>query len=167
MKQANWFDDTFLPSLFEKWQNRDKKYPQIILTEAQAHQCRSRMETHYSFSSFCGQSFATGMEYEWRGRRVWLQERGRYTFLSFGPTSEETVEAAQAEEVRQHDRKLERLRKLRSKHSPRLGEYAADARRRLENAKDYLLDEDNDTDDIAFYTRQAKMAQEELDICIG
>ncbi|MCD7805464.1 MAG: hypothetical protein LUH03_10065 [Oscillospiraceae bacterium] len=167
MKQTNWFDDTLLPSLFEKWQNRDKQYSQIILTEAQAQQCSSRMEQKTSFSEFHGKSCVVGMEYSWRGRTVFLQKRGRYTFLSFGLTSEETAEAAQAEEDRQHDRKLERLRKLRAKDSPLLDRYTADAQRRLENAQDWLLDDDNDADDITYYTRQAKMAQEELDVCIG
>ncbi len=73
-----WTRETLMPSLFERFQNRDKKYCEIVISDR-------------IFSILTAQMKADHICYkaEWNGRGVVVTTRGSYHFINFGITAEE------------------------------------------------------------------------------
>ena len=114
----SWFDDTFLPSLFERF-GRETHW----LTRKQTAICTRYMERHtVMVDQFQGDR--TRHHYytrEWRGRIVTLNysKLNGCGTISFGSTEQERADLAKRREVERTERELRSLRRLRERHPER------------------------------------------------
>lgn len=104
-KMDKFVSETLLPSIFERWKERNKEYPTIIVSDKVAGILSGVMKQHHVMGYY--KSIVTGKECEWNGRTVYLYKRGRWHFVSFGPTEEEQKDAAMQAEARGMERDIE------------------------------------------------------------
>ena len=156
MKKMNKFvAETLLPSLFERWEGRDKRYPSIIISERE-------------WGVLLGQC---GTEFRWEGRICILHRRGRWCFLSFGQTEAEQQAIAALAEAREMEREVSSAQRMAAKAGGKSREVIAKMlnsyEERLRSLVGIIEDEESDPEYIAWAMRQEAHVRQVIEILIG
>lgn len=147
-----WFNDVFLPSLFE----RAGIGKTLWLSRKQTAVCTDHMEKKtFSFSDGFGTYRHDNYFYSWNGRQVILSysKLNGCGSISFGMSKEEQEQAAKEREAERRQLELDSVKRLK-RHPERL-------ENRIKALKDqeesFLFDlsfDDNTQEDIDFYTKK-------------
>lgn len=162
---SKWVENVLLQDLFNKYQNRDKQYCEIIISSKQADSIATIMTQKTSFNEFTGTSRPIGKECYWNGRHVFLSHRGSYYFLSFGMNDSEKIKLANSHHEKEFQRQIDSAKKLverfnnatedkMTQYAERIGKRVSDLTAELDSAKCALSEGDNDAEDIEYYNEK-------------
>lgn len=152
-----WIDNKLLPSLLEKFQNRDKKYSSIIITDRQANFLSSYMKQHYNYNSFHSKCWVSHLEYGWKDRTVYLRKQGNYYMLSFSPNKEEQEAFARTIRQAEHKKNLAMAKRAVEKNNRRLLETMKD---RASQSIVYFATMVKEEPEDEYYAKKLAMAKE-------
>lgn len=143
-----WVSETLLPSLYERYIARDPKHVGIIVSGKVNQILLDNMTADSHFGTW--KPVVTGSSLYWRGRRVSLQNNGRYHILTFGLTDEERNAAADTEETRKLTKEIEDAKAAARRLTPeRIARRIEKARGNLGGYKDYLEDPEATPEEIS------------------
>lgn len=146
-----WVSETLLPSLYERYLSRDPKHVGIIVSDKVNQILLDNMTADSHFGTW--KHVVTGASLYWRGRRVSLQNNGRYHILTFGLTDEERSTAAAAEETRRLAKEIEDTETVARRSTPeRIARRIERARENLGEYMDYLEDPESTPEEISWAT---------------
>ena len=156
-----WFNETFHASLFE----RAGTCKTMWLTQKQTAICIDNMEKHVVRTlGFQGDSTKhLWFSCEWNGRNVRLNysKLNKCGSIEFSFTEAEL--AVRKEEIKKGRERIENERIERIKRRPeRLAKVIADIKKEIERFETELSYEDNEPDEVEFYTHELEEANAKL-----
>lgn len=157
----SWFDDTFLPSLFERF-GRETRW----LTRKQTAICTRYMEQHTVMVGQLGDRMRHHYyTREWRGRTVTLNysKLNGCGTISFGSTEQERIELAERQEVEKRERELRSLRRLRDKYMDRFLKQLETARNTVQYWEDTIKEDQVDPEMEKCLPRDRELLAEALE----
>lgn len=153
-------DEKLLPSLWAKYQRRDKRYCEIIISDNQAHYLASEMHQVHTMGMHA--SRVIGLECQWQGRSVMLRKRGQYYFVAFGTTQDEDDANAIMAEDERMAKELEMAKKCKARGNPgRISKKLEDAKKRLES---YIIYSDDEAEEKGYKVKMQKHYKQIIDI---
>lgn len=144
MPKNNWFDEIFLPSIFEYVQKSVGLCKNCKISDKQFEICRQNMEEVNTYDINYGVSY-TYYIYVWNGRKV-IVTRYTNSYISFSLNSTESEQARQEEEKAREAEKLERLERIKQ-NPERLKKSLSKKLEKLENLKNELQEAIADQED--------------------
>lgn len=140
MKKSNWFDDVFIPSLFDYFQKGGKTISekQLYVFEGKngvkSHQLLQQNSINGGFYVF-----GSSMEYKWRGREVYVypQSNGRAR-ISFSMTKEEKENWKIEQEKDGESEKIREIKEMKKENPERFSQRLEKAEKRLIKSIRYL-----------------------------
>lgn len=138
-----WFDNTFLPSLFNRYGANNPHW----ITAKQTQVCTDNMQVNTCIEN---DGFTTMRHkyftYEWNGRKVTLQyssKNGCGTIV-FSSTITEATEASKQNAIAKQSAEVERLRKQKANHPDHFSKRIAEVEARVNNLKDMIAMDEAD-----------------------
>ena len=158
----SWFDDTFLPSLFERF-GRETRW----LTRKQTAICTQNMEQHTVMVGQFQGDRARHHYYtkEWRGRTVTLNysKLNGCGTISFGSTEQERIELAARQEVEKKERELKSLKRLRERRFDVFLKRLEQARDSVKYWEDEIKEDQADPETAKYVERDRECLSEALE----
>lgn len=158
----SWFDDTFLPSLFERF-GRETHW----LTRKQTAICTRYMERHTVMVDQFQGDWTRHHYYtkEWRGRIVTLNysKLNGCGTISFGSTEQERADLAKRQEVERTERELRSLRRLRERRPDRFLKQLEDARNAVKYWEEEIEEDQADPEMQKYLPRDRELLAEALE----
>ena len=146
-----WVSETLLPSLYEQYLSRNPKHVGIIVSDKVNQILLGNMTPDYRWGVW--KTIVVGSSLYWRGRRVSLQNHGRYHILTFGLTDDERDAVAEAERAKQLAKEIERAKTAARRSNPdEIARRIERAQRSADGYKDYLDDPESTPDEIIWAT---------------
>lgn len=158
-----WFDDVFLPSVFEYVQKSVGLGENCKISDKQFNICRQNMEEH----NCCDASYHTNYSYYsyvWEGRKV-IVTRHTNSYISFSLNSTESEQARQEEEKAREAEKLERLERVKQ-NPERLQKSLSKKLEKLERLQNELqeaIDDEEEADIIDCIKDDISKLQNDID----
>ena len=163
MPKNKWFDEVFLPSLFEYAQKTVGLCKNCKISDKQFYVCCQNMEDHSSYHVSYGTPHIY-YSYMWNDRNI-IVTRHNNNYISFSCNSAEAAQARQEEEA---ERKAEKIAMLEHiKQNPeRLEKSLAKKFAKLEKLKNELseaLDDEEEADIISMIKDDISKLQKDID----
>ena len=165
MPKNKWFDEVFLPSLFEYAQKTVGLCKNCKISNKQFYVCCQNMEEHNSYDVSYGTPF-TYYDYVWNDRNV-IVTRHNNNYISFSANSAEAAQARQEEEAEREAEKLAMLERIKQ-NPERLEKSLVKKLAKLEKLKNELSEalEDDEEDIINMIKDDISKLQKEIDFLI-
>ena len=163
MPKNKWFDEVFLPSIFEYAQKTVGLCKNCKISDKQFYVCCQNMEEHNSYDVSYGTPH-TYYDYVWNDRNV-IVIRHNNNYISFSANSAEAAQARQEEETEREAEKLAMFNRIKQ-NPERLEKSLANKFSELEKLKKELseaLDDDEDADIIDMIKDDISKLQEDID----
>ena len=163
MSKNKWFDEVFMPSLFEYAQKTVGLYKNCKISDKQFYVCCQNMVEHNSYDA----SYGTPITYYdsvWNDRNV-IVTRHNNNYISFSFNSAEIAQARQEEEAEREAEKLAMLERIKQ-NPERLEKSLANKLAKLEKLKNELseaLDDEEDDDIISMIKDDISKLQNDID----
>ena len=163
MSKNKWFDEAFLPSLFEYALKTVGLCKNCKISDKQFNICRQNMDEVNCFDSDYRVNYSY-YSYKWNDRNV-IVTRHNNNYISFSFNSAETVQARQEEEQTRKAEKLAILEHIKQ-NPERLEKSLANKFSKLEKLKKELseaLDHEEDDDIISMIKDDISKLQKDID----
>ena len=163
MSKNKWFNDVFLPSLFEYAQKTVGLCKNCKISDKQFNICRQNMEEHSSYDVSYGTPHIY-YSYMWNDRNV-IVTRHNNNYISFSCNSAEAAQSKQEEEAEKQAEKIAMLNRIKQ-NPERLKKSLANKLAKLEKLKKELseaLDDEEDADIIDMIKYDISKLQEDID----
>ena len=148
MPKNKWFDEVFLPSLFEYVQKTVGLCKNCKISDKQFNICRQNMEEHNSYDVSYGTPH-TYYSYVWNDRNV-IVTRHNNNYISFSFNSAETAQARKEEDAERQAEKMAMLERIKQ-NPERLEKSLAKKLAKLEKLQNELseaIDDEEESDII-------------------
>ena len=163
MPKNKWFNEVFLPSLFEYAQKTVGLGKNCKISNKQFNICRQNMEEHNSYDVSYGTPH-TYYDYVWNDRNI-IVTRHNNNYISFSYNSDEAAQARQEEEQAREAEKLAMFNRIKQ-NPERLEKSLANKFFKLEKLKKELseaIDDEEDDDIIDMIKDDISKLQEDID----
>ena len=163
MPKNQWFDEVFLPSLFEYAQKSVGMCKNCKISDKQFNICRQNMEEVKCYESDYRINYSY-YSYKWNDRQV-IVTRHNNNYISFSFNSAEAAQARQEEEAERQAEKMAMLKRIKQ-NPERLEKSLANKLAKLEKLQNELseaLDDDEDDDIIDMIKDDISKLQEDID----
>ena len=163
MSKNKWFNDVFLPSLFEYAQKTVGLCKNCKISDKQFNICRQNMEEVNSYDVSYGIPHIY-YSYVWNGRNV-IVTRHNNNYISFSFNSAETAQARQEEEAERQAEKMAMLEHIKQ-NPERLEKSLAKKLAKLEKLQNELseaIDDEEDADIIDSIKNDISKLQNDID----
>ena len=163
MPKNKWFDEVFLPSLFEYAQKTVGLCKNCKISDKQFYVCCQNMEEHNSYDINYGTPH-TYYDYVWNDRNV-IVTRYNNNYISFSANSAEAAQARQEEEAEREAEKMAMLERIKQ-NPKRLEKSLANKLAKLEKLQNELteaLDDDEEEDIISMIKDDISKLQNDIE----
>lgn len=163
MPKNKWFDNVFLPSIFDYVQKSVGLCKNCKISDKQFNICRQNMEEHNCYDT----SYHTNYiyySYVWNNRQV-IVTRHTNSYISFSLNSTESEQARQEEEKAREAEKLERLERIKQ-NPERLKKSLSkklEKLQKLQNELQEAIDDEEDIDIIDYIKDDISKLQNDID----
>lgn len=163
MPKNKWFDEVFLPSLFEYAEKTVGLHKNCKISDKQFYVCCQNMEEHNSYDVSYGTPH-TYYSYVWNDRNV-IVTRHNNNYISFSANSAETAQARQEEEAEKQAEKIAMYNRIKQ-NPERLEKSLAKKFAKLEKLQNELseaIDDEEDADIIDSIKDDISKLQKDID----
>ena len=163
-KKNKWFDEVFLPSLFEYAQKNVGLCKNCKISDKQFNICRQNMEEVKCYNSDYRVNYSY-YSYMWNDRQVIVTRRNN-NYISFSCNSVEAAQARQEEEAEKQAEKMAMLEHIKQ-NPERLEKSLAKKLAKLEKLQNELseaLDDEEEADIISMIKDDISKLQNDIDL---
>ena len=164
MSKNKWFNEVFLPSLFEYVKKTVGLCKNCKISDKQFNICRQNMEEVKCYDSDYRKSYSY-YNYMWNDRNV-IVTRHNNNYISFSFNSAEAAQARQEEEAEREAEKLAMYNRIKQ-NPERLEKSLSNKLAKLEKLKNELseaLDNEEDADIISMIKDDISKLQNDIDL---
>ena len=163
MLKSQWFNDVFLPSLFEYAQKAVGLCESCKISDKQFNICRQNMEEVKCYDADYHKNYIY-YRYTWNDRNI-IVIRHKNNYISFSLNSPETVQAKQEEEAKKEIERIAMLNRIK-RNPERLEKSLAKKFAKLEKLEKELseaIDDEEEGDIIDMIKNDISKLQEDID----